>query len=456
MVGAFPTKKLKIKMNKEGSTQTPIRHPINFNHPDFLDPKKLDEEMRRVFDICHGCRRCFNLCDSFPKLFDMIDDSKNEDVESLSSDQFSPVVDSCTLCDMCFMTKCPYVPPHEFDLDFPHLMLRYRVLQREQNKLPATPKQLAKIDRNAKIGVMLSGLINWASNIKNKFLRKILELITGIDSRVKLPTYNSETFTSYFKNNNNSIKLENPKKNRKVVIYSTCFVNFNKKNTGVAALKVLKKNGVEVQEDYPGCCGMPFLEQADLPKVIEQAEKVSKDLLEWVDKGYKVVTLTASCGLMLKFEWPLLLPKNENVKRLSKNISDIDEYIVDISKKEGLAEGLKEIDGGVTIHHACHARAQNMGIKARDMLQLIPNIKIDVVERCAGHGGTFGVMKQTHNLALKVGRPTARQIKNKNNKYMASDCPLAAKHLKQLELDTNIKNDEALHPIELLAKAYKF
>ena len=456
MVGAFPTKKLKIKMNKEGSTQTPIRHPINFNHPDFLDPKKLDEEMRRVFDICHGCRRCFNLCDSFPKLFDMIDDSKNEDVESLSSDQFSPVVDSCTLCDMCFMTKCPYVPPHEFDLDFPHLMLRYRVLQREQNKLPATPKQLAKIDRNAKIGVMLSGLINWASNIKNKFLRKILELVTGIDKRVKLPLYNSETFTNYFKKNKDLINSNAPSKNRKVVIYSTCFVNFNKKNTGVAALKVLKKNGVEVQEDYPGCCGMPFLEQADLPKVIEQAEKVSKDLLEWVDKGYKVVTLTASCGLMLKFEWPLLLPKNENVKRLSKNISDIDEYIVDISKKEGLAEGLKEIDGGVTIHHACHARAQNMGIKARDMLQLIPNIKIDVVERCAGHGGTFGVMKQTHNLALKVGRPTARQIKNKNNKYMASDCPLAAKHLKQLELDTNIKNDEALHPIELLAKAYKF
>ncbi len=443
-------------MSKEGSTQAPIRHPINFNHPDFLDQKKLDEEMRRVFDICHGCRRCFNLCDSFPKLFDMIDESKNEDVESLSSDQFSPVVDSCTLCDMCFMTKCPYVPPHEFNLDFPHLMLRYRTLQKKQNKLTAIPKQLAQIDRNAKIGIMFSGFINWVSNIKNKFLRNLLELITGIDKRVKLPRYNSETFTKYFKKNNNSINLENPKKNRKVVIYSTCFVNFNKKDTGIAALKVLKKNGVEVQESYPGCCGMPFLEQADLSKVVEQAKKVSKELLKWVDQGYQVITLTASCGLMLKFEWPLLLPNNENIKRLSKNISDIDEYIVDISNKEGLTEGLKEIDGGVTIHHACHARAQNMGIKAREMLKLIPNIKIDVVERCAGHGGTFGVMKETHDLALKVGKPAARQIKNKNNKYMASDCPLAAKHLKQLEMDTNIKNDEALHPIELLAKAYRF
>ena len=442
-------------MSKEGSIETPIRHPINFDHPDFLDPKKLDDEMRRVFDICHGCRRCFNLCDSFPKLFEMIDESKNEDVESLSSNQFKPVVDACTLCDMCFMTKCPYVPPHEFDLDFPHLMLRYRTAQKKLNKLSVVPAQLAQIDRNAKIGVMFSSLINWASNIKNKFLRKILELVTGIDKRVKLPIYNSETFTNYFKKNKDLINSNAPSKNRKVVIYSTCFVNFNKKDTGVAALKVLKKNGVDVQEAYPGCCGMPFLEQADLTKVVEQAKKVSKDLLEWVDKGYQVITLTASCGLMLKFEWPLLLPNDENIKKLSKHISDIDEYIVDIAQNEGLAEGLQEIDGGVTVHNACHARAQNMGIKARDMLKLIPNIKMDVVERCAGHGGTFGVMKETHDLAIKVGRPTAKQIKSKNNKYMASDCPLAGKHLKQLEVDTKIVNDEALHPIELIAKSYR-
>jgi len=442
-------------MSKEGSIKAPIRHPINFEHPDFLNPEKLDAEMRRAFDICHGCRRCFNLCDSFPKLFDMIDESENEDVESLKSEQFEPVVDACTLCDMCFMTKCPYVPPHDFDLDFPHLMLRYRTAQKKLNKLTIVPSLLAQIDRNAKIGVMFSSLINWLSDIKNKFSRKILELVAGIDMRVKLPTYNSETFSNYFKKNKDLININAPAKNRKVVIYSTCFVNFNKKNTGIAALKVLKKNGVEVQEAYPGCCGMPFLEQANLPKVVEQAKKVSKDLLEWVDKGYKVITLTASCGLMLKFEWPLLLPNDENIKRLSKNISDIDEYIVDIGQNEGLAEGLQEIDGGVTVHNACHARAQNMGIKARDMLKFIPNIKMDVVERCAGHGGTFGVMKQTYDLAVKVAKPTVRQIKNKNNKYMASDCPLAGKHLKQLEVDTNITNDEALHPIELIAKSYR-
>jgi len=440
-------------MSKEGSTEAPIRHPLNFRDPDFLNPEKIDQEMRRVFDICHGCRRCFNLCDSFPKLFDYIDESEEGEVSSLSSDKFKPVVDACTLCDMCFMTKCPYVPPHEFDLDFPHLMLRYRMLQKKNGEISNTTKQLAKIDRNAKIGVFFSGIVNWVSNVKNTLFRKILELFTGIDRRVVLPKYNSETFSNYFKKFKKNIVGKDT--NRKVVIYSTCFVNFNKKNTGEAALKVLHHNNVEVEHSYAGCCGMPYLEQADPEQVVKQANLVSKELLKYVDQGYKVITLTASCGLMLKFEWPLLLPDDEGIKKLSKNTFDIDEYIVDIANNEGLVEGLQEIDGGVTVHHACHARAQNMGNKARDMLKLIPNVKIDVVERCAGHGGTFGVMKETHDMAIKVGKTTASTVKRKNNKYMASDCPLAGKHIKQLAEDTNIVSDEALHPIELLAKSYR-
>tara|TARA_B100000029_G_scaffold510505_1_gene602151 strand:+ start:674 stop:2005 length:1332 start_codon:yes stop_codon:yes gene_type:complete len=442
-------------MSKEGSIRAPIRHPVDFDHQDFLDPKKLDDEMRRVFDICHGCRRCFNLCDSFPKLFDFVDETKTGEVSSLSSKKFGEIVDACTLCDMCFMTKCPYVPPHEFNLDFPHLMFRYRMYQKKVGKLPRMPSQLAQIDRNAKLGVLFSKVINWITNVKNKVSRKILEIITGIDKKVILPKYNSETFEKYSLKNKDIVNKLAPGFGRKVVIYSTCFVNFNKKNTGIAALKVLKKNGVDVHHSYPGCCGMPYLEQAEPKKVVEQAKKVSRELLKWIDKGYQVVTLTASCGLMLKFEWPLLLPKDENIKKLSINTKDIDEYIVDISKKNGLADGIKEIDGGVTVHHACHARAQNMGNKARDMLKLIPNIKIDVVERCAGHGGTFGVMKTTHKIANKVGKLTAAISSKKNNKYMVSDCPLAGKHLQQLEKDTKLSHDETLHPIELLAKAYR-
>ena len=424
--------------SREGSLEKPVRHSIDFTHPDYLSTKKLDDEMRRVFEVCHGCRRCFNLCDSFPKLFDLVDESKDEDVASVNSNQFSKVVDACTFCDMCFMTKCPYVPPHKFNIDFPHLMLRYRTFQKKQKKLLKIPTQLAQIDRNAKFGVLFSSIINFISNVKNKFIRTIIEMLFGIDRRVELPKYNNQTFASYMKKNQDIVNKSAPAYGRKAIIYSTCFVNYNKKSTGIAALKVLKKNGVEVKHAYPGCCGMPFLEQAELNKVVDQAKKVSNKLLDWVDKGYDVITLTASCGLMLKFEWPLLLPNDANIKKLSSNVWDIDEYIVNISNKEGLSKGLSEIDGGVTVHNACHARAQNMGIKARDMLKLIPNIKIDVVERCAGHGGTFGVMKTTHDVAKKIGKMTAKQIIKKNNKYMASDCPLAGKHINQLNQDVEI------------------
>tara|TARA_B100000029_G_scaffold499923_2_gene570935 strand:- start:853 stop:2184 length:1332 start_codon:yes stop_codon:yes gene_type:complete len=442
-------------MNQESSVGAPIRHPIDFEHHDFLNEKKLDEEMRRVFDICHGCRRCFNLCDSFPTLFELIDASEEGEVKSLNSNKFGKVVDACTFCDMCFMTKCPYVPPHEFNLDFPHLMFRYRTFQKKHNKLAKIPSELANIDRNARFGIMFNKIVNWMLDIRNKFFRKILEITIGVDRRVILPKYNNETFENFIKKNKDDVNKSAPGFGRKAIIYSTCFVNYNKKNTGIAALKVLKKNGVDVQHIYPGCCGMPYFEQADPKKVCKQAVKVSKELIKWINKGYEIITLTASCSLMLKIEWPLLLPKDEDIKKLSINTKDIDEYIVELSKKEGLTKGLDKIDGGVSIHHACHARAQNMGNKARDMLKLIPNIKIDIIEKCAGHGGTFGVMKKSYDIANKVGNSASEIVNRKKNKYLASDCPLAGKHLKQLEKDTNISNEEALHPIELIAKSYK-
>ena len=185
----------------EGGLGAPVRNPHGLDQPNYLDEAEFELEARRVFDICHGCRRCFNLCDSFPKLFDMIDKSTNEDVESLSSSQFKPVVDACTLCDMCFMITCPYVPPHEFNIDFPHLMLRYRMYQKKTNQLPHTTMQLARIDRNAKTGIIFHTFINWLTNVKNKFFRILLQFFIGIDKRVNLPKYNNETFEDYSKKN---------------------------------------------------------------------------------------------------------------------------------------------------------------------------------------------------------------------------------------------------------------
>ncbi|MCH2393615.1 heterodisulfide reductase-related iron-sulfur binding cluster [Oceanibaculum sp.] len=442
---------------KEGSLEAPTRHPLAWTDPDFYDEAKLDEELRRVFDICHGCRRCFNLCDSFPRLFDLIDESESGELDSVSSADFKPVVDACTLCDMCFLTKCPYVPPHEFNLDFPHLMLRYRAVERKKQGTPFVEKQVTETDRNGKLAAPVAGIANWATDLKNGTTRGLMEKAGGIDKRAALPKFHSKTFTRAAKSDVPEVNTAAPAYGRKAALYATCFVNYNNPDTGMAARRVLAKNGVETEVVYPSCCGMPQLEQGDIESVAKKARAVAQEMKPWIDKGYDIVALTPSCALMLKFEWPLIVPDDEDVKRLSAATKDISEYVVDIAKKEGLAEGIQALDGGVTVHIACHARAQNIGQKAAEMLRLIPDTKVSVIERCSGHGGSWGIFKENFDIALKVGKPVARQALKEANKYVVSECPLAGLHILQgmeeIEKDAAIPS-QSEHPIELVAKAY--
>jgi glycerol-3-phosphate dehydrogenase subunit C len=447
-------------MSREGSLDAPTRHPIDWQNPDFTDAAKLDAEMRRVFDICHGCRRCFNLCDSFPRLFDLVDESPDE-VHGVKSEDFGKVVEACTLCDMCFMTKCPYVPPHPFQLDFPHLMLRYRTAEAKKGNKDFTARQLAEMDRNGTMAVPLSPLVNWASDENNKFTRPVMEAVTGIDRAAPLPKFASQTFMRQDKKNPATVNASAPAYGkRKAAIYATCFVNYNKPDTGMAARAVLNHLGVETKAAYPGCCGMPFLEQAELERVATQAKKVAAELVKLIDEGYDIIAPTASCGLMLKFEWALVVSDDENVKRVAKATFDIDEYVVDIAKKHGLPDGMKPLPEGVTVHLACHARAQNMGPKAAEMLKLIPDTPVDVIERCSGHGGTFGVVKETRQPALKTGRPVFRTAAQQARGHIASDCPLAAQHIVHNVKELNAKDGketkakEPEHPIQIFARAY--
>ncbi|NWG45285.1 MAG: glycerol-3-phosphate dehydrogenase [Alphaproteobacteria bacterium] len=443
---------------REGSLDAPTRHPLDWQSPDFLDAEKIDAEMRRVFDICHGCRRCFNLCDSFPRLFDLIDDSPTGELDAVSSEDFGPVVEACTLCDMCFMTKCPYVPPHEFNLDFPHLMLRYRAAEMAGGKKAFTERQLGEMDRNGRLAAPLAGLVNWGADRKNKTVRTLMEKTAGIDARAELPAFAAKPFLARAREGALEVNRQAPAFGRKVALFATCSVNYNRVEVGEAARKVLAHNGVETRVAYPGCCGMPFLEQADLPRVAEQARKVSAELRPLIEEGLEIITLTASCGLMFKFEWPLALPDNEDVKRLSGATRDIDELIVDIARTEGLAPRLRPLETGVAVHLACHARAQNKGPKAAEMLRLIPDTPVTIIERCSGHGGTFGVMKGTHDIAMKVGKPAMRSALKTGHGYLVSDCPLAAKHLVQgmgelAEAGATLP-EKGHHPIELMALSY--
>ena len=440
----------------EGSTQAPIRHPIPWRDEDFWDQLSLDKELRRVFDICHGCRRCFNLCDSFPQLFDVIDESESGELDTVSSDTFPKIAESCTLCDMCFLTKCPYVPPHEFNIDFPHLMLRARAVETEKiGKPPFIQNQLAQTDRNGIIGKKFGFILNFFTNINNKIFRKILNYIAGIDFKVILPKFDKNKFEIPL------INKEGKANKRKAVIYTSCFANYNRPEIAEASLAVLAAQGVEIKLHYPECCGMPMLEQGNIERVSVSAEKISESFISFIEDGFDVIALTSSCALMMKYEWPLILPENESVKLLSQNTYDIDEYLVDISKKEGLVDGMKPLDGGISLHLACHSRAQNMGAKSNELLKLIPEADISIVERCSGHGGTFGVLTPTHDLARKVGKPAARMVAKADPSYVISSCPLASKHLSQITKedvikDKKSKNIRSGHPIELMAVSYGF
>ena len=441
----------------EGSLEAPTRHRIPWEDPGFYDEEKLDAEMRRVFDICHGCRRCFNLCDSFPRLFDLVDESKTGELDSVDSKDFKRVVDACTLCDMCFMTKCPYVPPHEFDLDFPHLMLRYRAVEQRKGMRGFAETQLTKTDRNGKLAGAVAPLANWAAREGNALTRPLLQAAAGVHKEAALPKFNGRTFVARAKADAIAVNEDAPAYGRKAVLYATCYGNYNNPEIGVATRAVLARNGVETQVAYPGCCGMPQLEQGDLADVAGKAARVAAELRPWIDKGYDVIALVPSCALMMKFEWPLIVPADDNVAALSKAVHDISEYVVDIARKEGLAGGLGTIDGGVSVHLACHARAQNMGAKAAEMMRLLPEADVAVIERCSGHGGSWGVMKDNFETALKVGKPVARQAVRNKKRYLASECPLAGMHIAQgiARLDGDKPEIETVaHPILLFARAY--
>ena len=457
---------------REGSLSAPVRHQIDWQNPDFYDEAKLDDELRRVFDICHTCRRCFNLCDSFPRLFDLIDASPSGELHDVKSADFKPVVDACTLCDMCFMTKCPYVPPHEFNLDFPHLMLRYRAVELKKGEVPFTDRELIKTDRNGRLAKYVAPIANFMTSLRNRFSRRILERIAHVHRDAALPEYTSRTLVERAKDGI-EVNREAPAYGiRKAVLYATCSMNFNDPDLGVLARKVLAKNGIETEVVYPACCGMPQLEQGDIAAVVANARKVAEALLPWVDEGYDVVALVPSCALMMKLEWPLLVPKDDaayaNVKKLANATFDLSEFIVDIAARHGLASGMKPLSGPVALHLACHARAQNMGAKAAEMLKLLPQPEnITVIERCSGHGGSWGIKRDHFPVALKIGKPVARKAaevlrgaEGSGNVpgFVASECPLAAMHIVQgvEQLGDQAPKTAARpwHPVEIFALSY--
>jgi len=409
----------------------------------FWDERQLDEEIRRVFDICHGCRLCFNLCGSFPALFDAIDDeTANESVAELTSEHIDRVLDLCFQCKLCYV-KCPYTPPHQYMLDFPRLMMRAKAVRVAESGVPFRDRLLSDPDTAGKLARWGAPMINWAG--RNPMLRRVAEAVMGIHRDRNLPEFHFRTFRSWFSKFAGQ-PAEAP--TAKVALFHTCFVNYNEPSIGQDAVEVLARNDVEVVCPDQKCCGMPAVDAGDLDTAREHAHDNIASLLPYVQDGYTVVVPNPTCSYMLKHEYPLIVDTDES-RAVSEATRDLCEFLMELHGQGGLDTDFKSSPESIGYHVPCHLRAQNIGYKSRDLMQLIPEAKVNMVEACSGHDGTWSMKKPYFEASMKIGSKLFRQLQSDEPKVLASDCPLAA-----LQIEKGLGR-RALHPVQIIHKAYQ-
>ncbi|MGV6825908.1 MAG: heterodisulfide reductase-related iron-sulfur binding cluster [bacterium] len=436
---------------REGSLEAPTRHPVDWRNPDYYNEDKLFAELERVYDICHGCRRCVSLCNAFPTLFDLVDESDTMEVDGVAKEDYWKVVDHCYLCDLCYLTKCPYVPPHEWNVDFPHLMLQAKAVKFQKEGASFRDKTLTSTDTVGKLaGIpVVSGVVN-ALN-KSSGFRKILEKQLGVHHNAVVPEYHSKTLRKRIQPQPGASGEPAGPTTGKVALFATCYGNYNDPQSGEDLVAVLKHNGIAVTlAEKEQCCGMPKLELGDL-EAVEDAKNANIPVLaKLVDEGWDIIAPVPSCVLMFKQELPLMFPDDADVQKVGNAIYDPFEYLALRHKAGKLQTEFKNSLGKISYHVACHQRVQRIGMKTRDVLQLVPETEVEAIERCSGHDGTYAVKAEYFDVATKIARPVVNRVKKAEPDHYTSDCVMAGHHIANGIDD----GSDAEHPISLLRKAY--
>jgi glycerol-3-phosphate dehydrogenase subunit C len=437
---------------REGSLEAPTRHPLDWRSADFHDEGKLEKELERVFDICHGCRRCVNLCTAFPTLFDLVDESPTLEVDGVKKADFAKVVDQCYLCDMCYMTKCPYVPPHPWNVDFPHLMLRAKAVRYGKEGAGFRDRVLSSTDAMGKLATI--PVVVQVVNAVNKsgFARGLMQQTLGVHKDRVLPEYAGTKFRGSARPNASFPVRDGTTTPGKVAVFATCYVNYNEPGIGHDLLKVLEHNQVPaILVEKEACCGMPKFELGDLEAVAKNKDANIPVLARLAREGYAILTAVPSCTLMFKQELPLMFPGDADVQAVADAMFDPFEYLVSRHKDGLLKTDFSKPLGKVSYHVPCHLRVQNMGQKTRELLEKVPGTKVTTIERCAGHDGTWGVKAEYFDNAMKIGRPVFRQMAEAAPDYVSSDCAIAGRHILQGMGETAAQKQ---HPITLIRLAY--
>jgi glycerol-3-phosphate dehydrogenase subunit C len=441
----------------EGSLEAPTRHPIDWQSDNYFDEPSLFQELERVFDICHGCRRCFSLCNAFPTLFDAVDESPSGEVDTVPKRVYWDVVDECYLCDMCYMSKCPYVPPHEWNVDFPHLMLRAKAKKFRDQGASLPDKLLSDTDRVGSLaGIpVVAEIVNTVN--RSKVGRVILEKTLGVDRSAPIPTYHRNSARQRLRAHSNSdsaaVDPQVPDVEGirgRVVLFTTCYGNRNTPEICEDLAAVFEHNGITVVlAAIERCCGMPKLELGDLDAVAKSKEENIPELVRWVREGWDIVAPIPSCVLMFKQELPLLFPHDSAVSEVRDAFFDPFEYLALLHKGGKFRTEFENHLGKVAYQVPCHQRVQNIGLKTKSILELVPDTEVEAIERCSGHDGTYGVKKRFRKASLKIARPVMRRVEKSSADHFVSDCPMAGS-----QIAGGLEKTTAQHPLTLLRQAY--
>ncbi len=439
--------------SREGSLEAPTRHPIDWRSPEYRDEALLLKELERIFDICHGCRRCFSLCNAFPTLFDAVDASPTGEVDGVDKKVYWDVVDHCYLCDMCYMTKCPYVPPHPWNVDFPHLMLRAKAFKFQTQPVPARDRILSATDKVGSIaGIpVIAEIVNAVNG--TEMGRKLLDKALGVHPTAPVPKYHSKSYRKqHAAAAHPAIEAKPAGDTRgRVVLFATCYGNRNEPDLGNDLTAIFEHNGIAVTiASSEHCCGMPKLEIGDLESVARLKDRNIPQLARLVDEGWDIVTPVPSCTLMFKQELPLMFPDDQQVLKVRDAMFDPFEYLWARYKGGMLRTDFTRQLGKISYHVPCHLRVQNLGLKTRDVLMLVPQTQVEPIERCSGHNGTYGVKREYREASVKIGRPVVRRVADSGADFYSSDCPMAGHQIESGLEDVR----EPTHPLKLLRMAY--
>jgi glycerol-3-phosphate dehydrogenase subunit C len=441
---------------REGNLEAPTRHAIDWQNPEYYDAASVEKELERVFDICHGCRRCVSLCNAFPTLFDLIDEGKTGEIDGVPKADFGKVVDQCYLCDICYMTKCPYVPPHPWNVDFPHLMLRAKAQKFKRGQTTFRDRLLTSTDRVGKLATIpvVVQMVNKAN--RSPSVRRAMEKVLGVAAERRLPPYAKKRFSKLAPRSPATVVKHGERTPGKVAIFSTCYVNYNEPGIGLDLIRILDHNELPyVIVAKEACCGMPKLELGDLETVEKLKNANLPKLAALARDGYAILTPVPSCTLMFKSELPLMFPHDADLKAVSQAMFDPFEYLV-MRDKDGLLKKQFPVAlGKVSYHIPCHSRVQNVGQKTREVLEWVPGTSVTTVERCTGHDGTWGVKSEFFESSMKIGRPVYRQMSQPDPDYISSDCPIAARAIMQGVQQGDAKGHATkAHPLTLIRMAY--